>query len=275
MYEDGWIDREFAVKGNSGIFEDMAANKFGLMFQGSAGPARFRDLKKNQPQSDWKPVLIPAVDGGVASSETNVAPGGFWVVRKGYPFPGVAWKLANFRMEKLAGETAELKYHTIGEIQTSLLGVRMIINHPDNTGHDSTYKKIVVDRLDEGITSEEGLIPQNKLYLESILAVESGDYNVQQWFLTRVFGRGGSGQLMYEAKEAGLDVFEIDQFYGVPGDAMARNWATLTTMRDEVFTKIIMGESELDAFDDFVRDWYRLGGREVTQEVNDWADARQ
>jgi putative aldouronate transport system substrate-binding protein len=43
-------------------------------------------------------------------------------------------------------------------------------------------------------------------------------------------------------------------------------------MQDEVFTKIIMGES-LESFDEFVATWYRLGGTDIVEEVNLWAEA--
>ena len=37
----------------------------------------------------------------------------------------------------------------------------------------------------------------------------------------------------------------------------------------EVYTRIIMGES-IDEFDKMVKDWYALGGEQITAEVNDW-----
>ena len=40
-------------------------------------------------------------------------------------------------------------------------------------------------------------------------------------------------------------------------------------MQNEVFVKIILGES-IDTFDRFVEDWKKLGGDQITQEVNEW-----
>lgn len=40
-------------------------------------------------------------------------------------------------------------------------------------------------------------------------------------------------------------------------------------MQNEVFVKIILGES-IDTFDQFVEDWKKLGGDQITQEVNEW-----
>lgn len=44
--------------------------------------------------------------------------------------------------------------------------------------------------------------------------------------------------------------------------------ATLDQLRLEMFTKIITGEDELDAFDTYVEQWKALGGDVITAEVN-------
>jgi len=46
--------------------------------------------------------------------------------------------------------------------------------------------------------------------------------------------------------------------------------ATLTKMEYETFTKIIMGAAPIEEFDKFVENWYKLGGEQMTNEVNEW-----
>jgi putative aldouronate transport system substrate-binding protein len=261
MYANGWLDREFAVKGNSAVFEDLASNRFGLMFQRSAGPARFRDLKKNVPESDWRPHRIPSISGGPAETEVDLHPSGFWVVREGYNNPEALWKLANFRLMP----KEDKRYSWIGDVQTHLYGVRIVFPN----SHAEIFNELVNEHLRQGkeYTGDDvGL--QN--YWDAITAWRSGDGTVQDWFFTRVFGEHGSGELWWNTEQEGLDVWKVNQFYTVPTESMAANWATLETMRDEVFTKIIMGESPLSDFDKFVSDWKKLGGDQVTAEVNAW-----
>jgi putative aldouronate transport system substrate-binding protein len=62
----------------------------------------------------------------------------------------------------------------------------------------------------------------------------------------------------------------LNAFYGAPTETMTARQSTLESLRDEAFTKIIMGSSPVDAFDTFVRDWKRQGGDDITKEVNDW-----
>jgi putative aldouronate transport system substrate-binding protein len=61
----------------------------------------------------------------------------------------------------------------------------------------------------------------------------------------------------------------IDKFASMPTQTKGENNATLDTRELEVFTKIIIGDS-LDNFDKFVDEWYKLGGEQMTNEVNAW-----
>lgn len=61
-----------------------------------------------------------------------------------------------------------------------------------------------------------------------------------------------------------------DQFFGAPTPTMVTKQAYLLKIRDETFTKIIMGEQPISYFDEFVAQWYGNGGEEITKEVNEW-----
>lgn len=49
--------------------------------------------------------------------------------------------------------------------------------------------------------------------------------------------------------------------------------ATLNTMQLETYTKIITGEADISAYDEFVEKWNSLGGTDITNEVNEWYSA--
>lgn len=50
-------------------------------------------------------------------------------------------------------------------------------------------------------------------------------------------------------------------------ETMETKWANLKKMEDETVLKIILGQSSIDAFDKFVKDWKAQGGDEITKEV--------
>lgn len=66
-----------------------------------------------------------------------------------------------------------------------------------------------------------------------------------------------------------------DNFTGPPTPTMVDRWAYLEKLEEEAFTKIIVGESPLSAFDTFVEQWTANGGAEITAEVNDWYEANR
>ncbi|MNR63926.1 hypothetical protein D3C85_1863950 [compost metagenome] len=53
---------------------------------------------------------------------------------------------------------------------------------------------------------------------------------------------------------------------------MVERKSTLEKLQNEVFVKIILGDS-IETFDKFVDDWKKLGGEQITTEVNDWYKA--
>ncbi|MDG0791489.1 hypothetical protein OMP38_11890 [Cohnella ginsengisoli] len=50
---------------------------------------------------------------------------------------------------------------------------------------------------------------------------------------------------------------------------MVERQTTLDKMQNEVFVRIILG-APIGEFDKFVQDWNKLGGEQITREVNDY-----
>lgn len=59
-----------------------------------------------------------------------------------------------------------------------------------------------------------------------------------------------------------------NQYLGVPTPGMGKYGPKLSKMEVEAFTKIIIGQQPVDSFDQFVEDWKKNGGEEMTKEVN-------
>ena len=54
---------------------------------------------------------------------------------------------------------------------------------------------------------------------------------------------------------------------------MTAKMGTLDSLRDEVFVKIIVGDYDISEFDKFVADWKKLGGDQISEEINTWYDS--
>ena len=65
------------------------------------------------------------------------------------------------------------------------------------------------------------------------------------------------------------------EFLGVPGEQMIKYWGDLEKLLSETYLSIMIGNKPVDAFDEFVENWKKSGGEEVTAEVNAWYAAQQ
>jgi len=81
---------------------------------------------------------------------------------------------------------------------------------------------------------------------------------------------GPKGAVSYYPQMKANNQFQQTKFFGAPTPTMVEKNAILEKKRDEVFYKIIMNQVPIDEFDKFVADWKKLGGDQITKEVNDW-----
>ena len=93
------------------------------------------------------------------------------------------------------------------------------------------------------------------------------------WAYERIFGPEKSTYSVMDQYVTNNQIL-LNGFYGAPTESMAAYESTLKSLRDEVYTKIVMGASPVDAFDAFVQNWKRQGGDAITKEVNEWAKNR-
>lgn len=64
--------------------------------------------------------------------------------------------------------------------------------------------------------------------------------------------------------------FKVNAFTSSSTPTMIEKKSYLDKLQLEYFTNIIMGTKSIDAFDQFVDEWTKNGGEQITQEVNEW-----
>jgi len=88
---------------------------------------------------------------------------------------------------------------------------------------------------------------------------------------------------MMDTHVANLDLYQevikeniiiFNEFQSAPTKTMVDKNTYLEKLQSETFTKIIIGEKPLDSFDEFVNEWYKAGGEEITKEVNEWYQSK-
>jgi putative aldouronate transport system substrate-binding protein len=266
MYARGEIDKEFAVKDINKVSEAIANSKCGMEFGVWWNPYSPLYLSQaNYPDAYWQVYPIPSVDGKPAKSQYAAAVNSVIVVRKGYEHPEAVVKMLNFWCDNILDDPDE-------NTRNTLLGT---LDNPDvvlykytdfhlwdpNNMLEAYYKirKALAERNPAGLNLDE-------MTRYQIITAYFEQGIKEAWVEVATYGDKGSVSILESiARDRGMP----NAFYGAPTKVMSEKMPALNAMADETITRIIMGEP-LDTFDEFVEKWRRMGGDEITAEVNDW-----
>ncbi|MFD0961029.1 extracellular solute-binding protein [Paenibacillus chungangensis] len=264
LYKDGVIDREFTVKDWNKLAEDVAADRLGLAY-GNVSHGGFiqKTNKNNNPDAEWKVYPIVSVDGSPVNPQLSDTANNFYVVKKGANHPEAMIQLANIYLEhyyltSYAPEPNPFISRDEGIFPGKYHPVQI---DPLNVNLDAFRQ--VQDALAKQDGSHLGF-PANVHY-DRLKKYAEGD--MEMWFATIVFGAEGSYSVIdyYDNNKLGL----YNAFQGAATPTMSEKMASLKKFQDETFTKIIMGEASISDFDTFVDEWKKLGGDQITAEVNE------
>ncbi|MBM7564903.1 extracellular solute-binding protein [Paenibacillus sacheonensis] len=264
LYKDGVIDKEFGIKDGGKAAELQTAGKVGMNFGAMWNPLwPLQDGVTKDPNAEWTPYPIPSVDGTPAKAQSSADFNAFWVVKKGAAHPEAIVKLFNFYNEKIVGESAEpAVYHTDNGIE--VFKYALMAGGFGTPQGLLTVHKNVMDALSAGDAAK--LTPEEKSYFDKIKLFQGGDRT--NWGTNKVFGENGSWAVIGASYSDG-GLLMKNEFFGPPTPGMTEKRAILDKLVLESFTKIILG-APIGDFDKFVENWNKLGGEQITQEVNDW-----
>jgi len=258
MYEEGLIDRQFAVRNQSDINELTASGRVGMTF----GPWwipfwPLADTVNNNPEkARWIPIQAPLDENGIFNVPMQNRHTAWFVVKKGYNNPEALIKGLNLMYQAIRWLDEDLKelYPPDVAVDWGVWPFNIQLDYNDAVPRGN---EIVRQGVEDGSTDH----PSHSITVENVLKyIENKDY--MQW---------AGYAAWYNA--AGLTdtnntVFADFAFPGVT-ETMATRWANLEKMEDETLLAIIMGEEPIDSFDSFVEEWKRLGGDDITREVNE------
>ncbi|GBG05737.1 hypothetical protein PAT3040_00222 [Paenibacillus agaridevorans] len=267
MYKAGYIDEEFAVKDGSKVMEDLVSGKIGLSYGAWWNPAwPLQTVKDQDPTAEWKAYGIPALSGTTNKLQLSFPVAQYYVVKKGAKNTEAIIKLLNILVENGYSKNANIEKYFIAEDGFLYNNYPLVFVSPadGNVNIHLNMKPALENKDDSKLTGEE------KGYYEKIMAYRAGD--PKSWTNEGMYGLDSAWPFVKEKIDA--DLIQHDQFFGAPTPTMSQKNANLDKMLMETFTKIIMGEVSVDEFDKFVSNWNKLGGSDITNEVNEWAAAQ-
>jgi len=267
MFKKGLIDPEFAVKDAEKEAELIYNNQIGLVYGASWVPAQLVKgaVKDDKVVQEWGVYPIPTVDGSPALNQIGLGADEYYVVAKQAKHPEGFIKLLNQWIVVDNHPTAEQKVYEYGKDLKEkgnnywLLNPVRVGNQTDNNG----------DILPKAIANKDESILETKDQRTRYgRAMQYLDGDTSLWWEYLISGPNGAFSIVPKVKEEKL--YLQNKFYGAPTATMADREEILKKKRDEIYFKIIMNQVSVDEFDKFVAEWNKLGGEQMTKEVNEW-----
>lgn len=265
MYKSGQLDKEFAVKDMAKAAEAAASGKVGMEFGMMWNPMYpLQSTVENDPNADWRAYPVPTSDDQSLKVATQSSAMYYWVVKKDCAHPEAAIKMLNLFTEKMWGETADNNLGNGDGAGYSPFKFTLLQVWPSQKNIDA--QKHVTEALKAKDPSK--LNVEEKGYYENINKfLTDGDIKAG-WGPNKIFGEVSSFSVI--SQYLANDSILFDQYHNSPTATMVEKMSTLDKMETEAFTKIIMGAS-IDEFDTFVANWKKLGGDQITEEMNEQA----
>lgn len=265
MYAAGQIDPEFGIKDGAKVAETIANGKIGIDFGEQWNPMYplISDYNNN-PDADWTGYEIVSVDDELPMVPQKFRTNWYYAVRKDFEHPEAVVKMVNLHLEKNWGEDHDFDGYYMPEANDSV-GVwkfSPVTPYPPNKNLDA-FNEIENARQAGDMTVLDG---EAQVIQRNLELFDGGDTTMWGW--DKIYGPEGTFNNLNSYIEN--DQIMREAFYGAPTPSMVERLSTLQNMELEVFIKIIMGESPIDEFDNFVASWHELGGDDITTEVNEW-----
>lgn len=263
MYKKGLIDPEFGVKDTTKVAEDYGKEKIGMAF-GSRSAVGF---KLQTPHAEWQAYAVPSVDSNPTKLQHNVNIEGnrYWVVRKGVEHPEAILKMMDHFLQTFYFNTDDdifKEFVDDGENQSIWQFAPAKLY---TTFNNVNIYKAITEVMESGDENLDALTPHQRNFYARIKLYLDGD--MEWWDQYQGFGPEGSGPVLESYIEN--NQFIMNEFYSSPTKTMAKRGANLQKIELEMMTEIIKGGS-LDLFDEYVENWKKLGGDDITKEVNEW-----
>lgn len=271
LYKKGYIDPEFGVMDPSKAGEAAAAGKCGVTYGQQWLPlVYFHSNYTLDSNAQWTAFEPVSVSGDPVEASAEVGVSRWIVVNKDFEHPEAVVKMSNVFIEKCWGETGDNgKYYAPPDAESiwKLSPVQTQMPLKNVMAFRDIEKAKAADATDS-------LNGEAKSIWDKLDRYYSGEGTSMEWGWERIYGPDPSS---YSAIDRMIseDRIYINRFSGAPTETMTEKMSTLESMRDEAFTKIIMGDSSIDEFDAFVENFNKLGGEQITAEVNEWYASAQ
>lgn len=275
MYAEGLIDPQMLIRDDSQ--EPTLAGNVGIFFgPWWAGYTMADSLLSGK--IDWQAYNAPLAADGKYYAHMAEPTTQYVVVNKNCKNPEAAMKIINYLLyrEPIWVETGIGDSGiTVKELSTS--DAYPLFNVYDNADELEVVYDTLKKYMNGEITEDDVDFSTHKLLKNDMEAIKVlkkepfDDYSLKYWDLNSDIASTNLPRLvsiMVGGRPSVEEGYEeiYSEFYGQT-ESMESYWANLKKMEDETFAKIIMGQSSVDSFDEFVSNWKSQGGDKILEEI--------
>lgn len=264
MYNNGILDRNFLFRSTHDIIELIEEGRCGSFFGPWWTPNNpLMSAMLKSEEADWQPYLIETNDdGNTYYHSTNPTSYKYVVVSKDFEFPELAWKIisvlfdhARYEDKKGAVEIEEYDKNAVDPTARPL-----VINVDYRNALERCYNNIKA--VFDGKKDIDDLNELEKSYTEQCMKyVENGEEaTIEQW--AAYTSRMSACSLISKKS-----VVEVKAMFFDDTETMEKLWWRLKELESETYLQIITGKLNIDAFDDFMKEWKQNGGETITEEI--------
>ncbi len=261
MFKEGLIDKDYYTKSYDNAVQDLNTNKVGVLYDNFITPLRIMDGWDKDHSIDWEPYTLPSVKADSYPAVAQIGNGfGYYIVaRKGWEHPEAMVKLVNMFVDK---QSNAAEYIQDKDARWVFMYAPANISTPEN---NSINQRLIAEAIKKNDPS--GLPIQAKQNYDNIQRFNSGSVDKMDYALTKIFAPESTLSFLDE-NYINTKHYMQDKWYKAPTPSMVKKQAALKDLEEQTFTKIIMGAS-ISEFDKFVENWKKMGGDDITKEVNE------
>lgn len=257
LYKRGILDKNFALRAQNNLRELVVEGKCGAFFGLWWTPNNpLMDEYSNDSESEWVPYYFKQNEN--TAEYASFSDNKYVVVRKGYEHPEIVVKMLDvlFDYTRYEAEDADEvnRYFALNVDPTAR---PLVINVDYN---EATY--IITEHIREALDGKRDVAELSaieKAYYDACCNYLNGDsYTVEDWaaYKSRI---SAVGLLVDEAYKPVNKKYLDDTDGDLP--------QSLQTLEKKAFIQIIMGEQPIGYFDEFVEQWYAMGGADLTEQI--------
>ena len=257
LYEKGILDQNFALRASNNLRDLVLEGKCGAFFGLWWTPNNpLMDMFESNGEADWEPYYLqePSNENVYASFRDNK----YVVVRKGYEHPEIVMKIISVLFDYTRYEAEDARevneYFALNVDPTAR---PLVINVDYN---EATYQ--VTEEIREALAGErrtEDMSAISRSYFEACKRYLSGlSPSPEDWaaYKSRI---SAVGLLI----DGGYRPAQRNYLDDTDGELPK----SLQDYEKNTFIQIIMGEKPVSYFDTFTEEWYRQGGKELTEQI--------